>query len=239
GHIFQVPKKQVWRYFESLGERYGPVVGLSLAGDHLVILNHPDDAEELLNRRSHNYFSRKPLVYAGKYQSRGKRLVLLPYGPQLKLHRAAFYQMLQPRVIGSYEAMQEEESTRYLYNMLTKPLEADLNSKRYAAATVFRLSYGKRLSDDDQDLNAVLTILDNFIQDCYPGSHLVDALPMLDCLPDFLSPWRKSAHEKHLYTHLMREVEARIAAGDDSDCFAGRLLQDHDKDALETESLAY
>ncbi|KZT30010.1 cytochrome P450 [Neolentinus lepideus HHB14362 ss-1] len=244
GHLLQVPKKHVWKYFESLGQHYGPVVGLSLAGDNLVILNDAEDAEELLNRRSHNYSSRKQLVYAGKYQSHGKRLVLLPYGPQLKQHRAAFHQMLQPKVVGSYESMQEEESAKYLYNMLVKPGEADLHSKRYAAATVFRLSYGKSLSDDDEDLKTVLIILDGFIRDCYPGSHLVDTFPILDSLPDFLAPWRISARRKHdyeiqLYGRLLDEVKVRLASGDDSDCFAARLLQANEKNILDAESLAY
>ncbi|TFK45745.1 cytochrome P450 [Heliocybe sulcata] len=244
GHLFQVPKRQTWKYFESLSQRYGPVIGLDLAGDNLVILNHPDDAEELLNRRSHNYSSRKPLVYAGKYQSHGKRLVLLPYGPELKRHRAAFHQMLQPKVVGSYESMQEEESAKFLYDMLVNPSDADQHSKRYAAATVFRLSYGKRLSDDNEDLRQVLTILDGFIRDCYPGSHLVDIFPLLDSLPDFLAPWRLSARRKHeyeiqLYARLIEEAKTRLSSGDDSDCFASRLLQANESSMLDDESLAY
>ena len=93
----------------------GPMVKLSLAGDDIIVLSRPADAEELvrtttilllcictecrtqLGRRSHNYSSRRPLIYAGKYQSNNKRMVLLPYGEHLKKQRAAFHQMLQPR----------------------------------------------------------------------------------------------------------------------------------------------
>lgn len=116
GHTFQTPATKIWMWFEELGKQYGPIIRLSLAGDELVVLNDPEDAEELvsflrlaayirfistcplqLGRRSHNYSSRKPLVYAGRHQSRNKRLVLLPYGPALKTQRAAFHTMLQPR----------------------------------------------------------------------------------------------------------------------------------------------
>lgn len=97
----------------------GPIIRLHLGGDEIVVLNDPKDAEALvslnlprayayllfcgyhsmqqLNQRSNNYSSRKPLVYAGKYQSQNKRMVLLPYGEELRKQRAAFHRMLQPR----------------------------------------------------------------------------------------------------------------------------------------------
>jgi len=70
--------------------------------------------------------------------------------------------------------MQVEESARLLYHMLTKPNAANLNAKRFSAALVFEMAYGRRLSEDDADLKEVLGILDNFIADCYPGTHIVD-----------------------------------------------------------------
>ncbi|RDB17750.1 hypothetical protein Hypma_001131 [Hypsizygus marmoreus] len=229
GHTFQVPATKIWRYFEKLSFIHGPIVRLSLAGDEILVLNDPADAEELLNRRSNNYSSRKPLIYAGKYQSHNKRLVLLPYGNELKKQRAAFYQMLQPKVIGSYERMQELESTKLLFDMLARPAESNMNTKRYAASLVFTLSYGKRLAEDDKDLTDVLNILDNFIADCYPGAHLVDTFPILDqILPSFLAPWRAAASKKH-----EAEMKAHL------ECFAARLWEQQEKLDLDLVTLSY
>lgn len=246
GNTFQVPQTKIWRYFEKLGYEHGPIFRLSLAGDEILVLNDPADAEELLHRRSSNYSSRKSLVYAGHYQSQNKRLVLLPYGTELKNQRAAFYQMLQPRVIGSYERMQELESTKLLFDMLTRPLEVDMNAKRYAASLVFTLSYGKRLADDDEDLKAVIDILDKFIQGCYPGAHLVDTFPFLDkILPDFLAPWRAEARQKHenemkLYQRLVLEVKQKVDDGrTDLECFAARLWEQQEKFNLDLVTLSY
>lgn len=99
--------------------------------------------------------------------------------------------------VGAYEAIQDLESIRYIRDALHRPNEADLNAKRYAAALIFSLTYGKRLNDDDKDLDAVVEVLEDFIHDCYPGSHLVDTFPILDRLPDFLAPWRDGARKKH------------------------------------------
>ena len=76
--------------------------------------------------------------------------------------------------------------------------------ERYAASIVFTLTYGKRIGKDDGDLRAVLDILDGFLRDCTTGAHLVDTFPILDLLPDLLSPWRAEARMKH-----EREVEVQ------------------------------
>lgn len=77
------------------------------------------------------------------------------------------------------------------------PERLESNTKRFAASIVFSLSYGRRLPDDDKDLETVENLLENFIHDCYPGAHLVDTFPILDKLPDLLAPWRAEALKKH------------------------------------------
>jgi hypothetical protein len=95
--------------------------------------------------------------------------------------------------------MQELESVKLLHDMLTRPTEAPRHCKRFSASLVFHLNYGNRLADDDKDLQAVLQVLENFVRDTYPGSHLIDTFPSLDdILPDFLAPWRAEARKKHV-----------------------------------------
>lgn len=86
---------------------------------------------------------------------------------------------------------------KLLNDMLVLPTAFSRHSKRFSASLVFHLSYGKMLADDDEDLNAVLAILENFIQDTYPGAHIIDTFPLLDYLPGFLAPWRAEARKKH------------------------------------------
>ncbi|KAF7334992.1 Cytochrome P450 [Mycena venus] len=68
GHTFQVQTMKPWKYFEKLWHQYGPILKISLAGDDIIVLSDPSDAEELLARRARNYSSRRPLIYAGKYR---------------------------------------------------------------------------------------------------------------------------------------------------------------------------
>ena len=79
-----------------------------------------------------------------------------------------------------------------------------MNTKEYAASIVYMLSYGKDLKDGGEDLKTILDVVDGFVRDCMPGAHLVDTFPILDILPNILSPWRKEASDKHLFEMKVR-----------------------------------
>ena len=57
------------------------------------------------------------------------------------------------------------------------------------------------------DLNSVISVLENVVRESYPGAHLVDTFPILDRLPDFLSPWRARALRDHT-----TEMNVRLAS---------------------------
>ncbi len=82
--------------------------------------------------------------------------------------------------------------------MLVNPSETQLHSKLYAASLVYALAYGKDMNDEGpKELLALLDIVEALIRDGMPGAHLVDTFPVLDLLPDFMSPWRNNARKKH------------------------------------------
>ncbi|KAF7360713.1 Cytochrome P450 [Mycena venus] len=47
GHTFQVPTIKTWKYYEDLWHKHGPIVKLTLAGDDILVLSDPADAQEL------------------------------------------------------------------------------------------------------------------------------------------------------------------------------------------------
>jgi len=110
---------------------------------------------------------------------------------------------------------------------------------------VFYLAYGRRLRSHDDDLNSILRILDGFIKDTYPGSHLVDTFPVLDYLPDFLAPWRAEACRKHesemkLYSRLALEVKDEMTNGDlGLECFAARLWDQQEELNFDLTDISY
>jgi cytochrome P450 len=244
GHTFQVPTVKSWKYYERLWHQYGMIYKVTLAGDDMVILSDPADAEELLARRAKNYSSRRPLIYAGKYESNDMRLSLLPYNDVLKRQRAAFASMLQPRAIGGYEELQHQESLRLLVDLAKTPENYYHHVQRFPASLVFKLTFAQPLNDDGKDLATAISIFVGFVKDITPGAHLVDTFPMLDLLPDFLSPWRAEAKRKHereleLYGRLSEDVKARMQKEPELECFAARLWDQQAKLGIPDEELYY
>ncbi|EJD42206.1 cytochrome P450 [Auricularia subglabra TFB-10046 SS5] len=244
GNAFQVPTENTWLYFAALAKKFGPMVRLSLAGSDILVLDRLEDAEELLVKRSGNYSSRKQLVYAGKYRSGNKRLVLLPYGPMLKKQRAAFFQMLNAKVVGAYEHIQERGTMKLLARLTNSPTDAYLSIKHYAAETLMNLVYAREFGSDGADLRTLLGILESFVTDIHPRAHLVDTFPALDYLPDFMAPWRREARRKHaveveFYSRLLLEVKGRMDGGESLECFAARLWENNGTNQLDLTTLAY
>ncbi|KAJ6549831.1 cytochrome P450 [Mycena capillaripes] len=221
GHTLQVPTHKTWKYFEKLCHKFGgPIVKVTLAGDDIIVLA----------RRSRNYSSRRPLIYAGQYQSGNLRLTLLPYGDTLKKHRAAFHQMLQPR------GMQYTESLRLLVDLLAAPAQFHHHFLRFPASL--------HINDDGKDLADVQRLFTMCVQDSSPGAHPVDTFPILDRLPDFLSPWRAEAKEKHqreleLYGRPALEVKSRMEKDIGLECFAAHLWEQKAKLNLTGEEIFY
>ncbi|KAF8166816.1 hypothetical protein K438DRAFT_1774977 [Mycena galopus ATCC 62051] len=98
-----------------------------------------------------------------------------------------------PEMVGGYEEMQLTESLRLLLDLVETPKDYYHHFQPFPASLVFTLTFGQKLDDDGKDLAAALIILTTFVQDINPNSHLVDTFPLLDLLPDFLSPWRAEA----------------------------------------------
>ncbi|KAJ7307804.1 cytochrome P450 [Mycena albidolilacea] len=242
GHTFKVPTTKTWKYYENLAHEYGPIMKLTLAGDDILVLSDPADAQELLGRRSRIYSSRRPLIYAGKYQSNHMRFTLLPYGESFRRQLGAFHQMLEPRAVGGYQTLQLTMSLRLLKDMAKAPTEFFKHIPRFPASLVFALSFGRELKE--HDLAEVQKILADFVFDINPGAHLVDTFPMLDLLPDFLSPWRAEARRKRvrelaLYGGLCVDVKKRMEKDPELECFTARLWDQQEKFKMPDEEIFY
>lgn len=70
-----------------------------------------------------------------------------------------------------------------------------------------------------------------------PGKYLVESIPALLWLPNFLTPWRKAALKQRArdiryYTQCVDEVKAKIAAGTAPFSFCKQLLDQQEKTGM-------
>jgi hypothetical protein len=91
-----------------------------------------------------------------------------------------------------------------------------------------------------------LAVMERFLASANPGANLVDLLPSLDRLPDFLAPWRAAALHQQKVTQscfmgLLNEVKEKISHGElaHDGMFAARLFQDKDRFQMDDLDVAY
>lgn len=100
-------------------------------------------------------------------------------------------------MVTSYDHLKQLRSCDLLLELIEHPQDLQIAMHRYAASIIYSLAYGKRMKDNDEELNAIMGLVESFTEDCARGAHLVDIFPVLDCLPDVLAPWRNEARRKY------------------------------------------
>ncbi|CAK5272008.1 unnamed protein product [Mycena citricolor] len=239
----------MWEWLEKIYIRFGPIVTLNFAGDDYILLSDPEDAEALLFKRSATFSGRPQSIFAAKYRSNNKRMLLLPHGDDLKKQRAVFKLLLRPKALVSHRPRIEQHTTKLLLDLIDGPQDPGKYREhlyRFTAGLIMRITYGSGLIGADEDLKAILDSNDSFNLDALPGAHLVDSFPILDRLPDWLAPWRADAKRKHieeldLFARLATQVQERRHAGDidAQESFVASVWDAQEKQQIDSETVAY
>lgn len=132
-----------------------------------------------------------------------------------------------------------------LSDLLSSPNDFYNHSQRYATSVIISSVYGLRAPTFNhpviEGIGRILRIMGAVSQ---PGNFLVDTYPILDYLPDVLSPWRvraKKMHEleKAMWQVLWNPLKKKVREGDSPECFAKGLLSLVDKGEMEEEQAYY
>jgi len=121
--------------------------------------------------------------------------MLRPYGEEFLLHQRLEATVLSPRASKTYTPLQDMESKQLLMNLLTTN-DFPRQFERFTASVVYSLTYGFRiLTGEEWQIQTAHEVLKNFTYAGQVGAWIVDAIPVLKHLPQFLAPWKKTAEE--------------------------------------------
>jgi cytochrome P450 len=193
GNIHQAPKDYAWRQFHEWTKQYGSIFRLQFGKDTIIVLGSYESAHALLDRRSANFSSRPYLPMAGENLTRGLHLLLRPYDENYKLHQRMEAPLLTLGASRKYATLQDMESC-CLINQLLRSNEFVPAIHRYAASIAYSLVYGQRIvTGDEQELKTAHVVQEHLVECMKQGDWIVDALPFLNRLPQWLAPWKKLA----------------------------------------------
>ncbi|TFY76167.1 hypothetical protein EWM64_g7846 [Hericium alpestre] len=199
GNVLDMPKSQGWLTFAKWADEYGNIIHLNLLGQPMIILNSLDTAMEMLDKKSSIYSDRPVLMMGSKIVGWENTLALTPYGDRFREYRRMLHRLIGSRTsMDEFHPIEELETHRFLRRILQKPDDVSDHIRKTAGAIILQISHGYTIQEhnDPLILNAD-TATDEFSKATEPGAFLVDVLPILQYVPDWVpgAGWKQTAKE--------------------------------------------
>ncbi|KAF9522932.1 cytochrome P450 [Crepidotus variabilis] len=203
-------------------------------GQSLVIVNSADIMDEF-DKQGANYSDRPVLQMAGELVGFNNGMGLLRYGPRLRAYRKHFSRFVGPnKPIQSHQPLIEEETRKFLRRTVENSGDLSHNLRKLAGSIILNLTYGYKVQDGQDDfVDLIEHDNENFGSAVKAGAFLVDVLPWLKYLPEWLPgtgflklarEWRKTSDATvdtpYAYT------ESQMAAGTALTSFVSTGLED-------------
>ncbi|KAI0726382.1 cytochrome P450 [Fomitopsis betulina] len=122
GNLLDMPSSHAAQTFMKWAEKWGDIISITLPGQTMVIVNTPQAAIELLDRKGAIYSDRSILPVAGRIMGYDQTLGLYRYGPAWREGRRIVSRTLGTRrSIDNLADQLEEEVHRLLVSLATSP----------------------------------------------------------------------------------------------------------------------
>ncbi|KAI1433056.1 cytochrome P450 oxidoreductase OrdA-like protein [Xylaria sp. CBS 124048] len=191
GNIFDFPPigVHIWGHWLKHKDLYGPISSVTKWGTTVIILNSAELACELLGKRSSIYSTRMRSEFGGKMIGWENNLVLQPYNKRYRAHRKSIHSMIGTETTTmSYLSLQAAEAHRFLFRVLQEPDKLALHIRSETGALVLKTVYGYTVDHHKEDplVKIVNTATEWFSDALIPGAWLVDMIPALRYVPEWL-----------------------------------------------------
>lgn len=145
----------------------------------------------------------------------------------------------------SYEPVQISESIRMLRDLIKNPEEYEKWFERYAAGLMLRIGFGKMLvTGEESYVKRILRTVHTVERVASPGAYLVDTLPWLMWLPDWMAPFKREGNALHaeeldLFRGLQDDVRREMMEETLEESFTSKFLGEREKWGLSDDEGAY
>ncbi|KAF5710714.1 oxidoreductase [Fusarium mundagurra] len=234
-----------WPHWQSHKEKYGPITSVTVLGQHFVILHDRQVIMDLLETRAMKSASRPKLVFAGDIVGYDGVMGLMPYNRTFRMHRKLTATQVSPKSITRFEPIQELEILRLLKKLHQDPNSQDLpdHLNQYVFLTAPKADAHK--ARNDRIVAMANLVMEEFSQATTPGAWMVDFIPWLRHIPDWIpgAGFKKTARlfRQHLLQNVQdpyQYVKDQMANGKDDVSYVAGLIKDiHRKIDLEEESV--
>ncbi|ELU37292.1 cytochrome P450 domain-containing protein [Rhizoctonia solani AG-1 IA] len=141
--------KAFWLNFAQWSKEYGPIMTIRMAYRSLFVVDDPNVAVSLFEKKASQYSDRyvSELAKLGEWDH---DIIFIEYGPTLKHYRTLLQKALNNRVALDYLPLQEHEVKRLLRRLYETPEQFMEHVHLMAGSVAIRMVYGYKV-DSAQD----------------------------------------------------------------------------------------
>ncbi|KAL2752599.1 hypothetical protein ACRALDRAFT_1058459 [Sodiomyces alcalophilus JCM 7366] len=187
GNLHQIPTERRHVQFEKWAREYGPVYSLMLGTKVMIVLSSDRAIKDLVDKRGNIYSSRPEAYIAQDILSGGLRVLFMPNNGIWKMARKFVHRILGVVAARSYVPYQDLENKAMLVGLLEDPDDFIDHVRRYTASLTTQMTFGFRTT----------SIQDQRFKEAFDTAALLDLMPILRKLPDFVLPIKKEGREIH------------------------------------------
>ncbi|OSX64689.1 hypothetical protein POSPLADRAFT_1134235 [Postia placenta MAD-698-R-SB12] len=221
GNALQMPQEREWVKFTEWAKTYGGILHLSIFNTHFIVLNDAEVIADLLEKRSAIYSDRPFFPLACDLIGYDKFIILEPYGPRLREGRKFLLNNFNTRNMTAFHTVQKSKVSLFLRKILEDNANLRLHVRWLVAAIVFQVSHGRNITDfNDPFVKLVETTNEDFALSVRPFVYLVDSLPFLKYVPDWVpgTGWKSVVKERRRTLDRLRDypyevVKQQLAQG--------------------------
>ncbi|KAH8897936.1 cytochrome protein [Thozetella sp. PMI_491] len=233
-----------WEHWAKHKDLYGPISSVTVLGTTLIIINDADIALELMDKRGSKYSARPVMVFGMEMCGWSNALSSQQYTPRFRAYRSRIHKVIgTPSVLSRFYPLQEVEVHRFLLRVLENPAGLLQHIRSEAGAIILKITYGYNIEPHGADplVDIADEALAQFSASTVPGAWLVDTIPLLKYMPDWLPgagfkktarlwyrTWMKTAEWP------LRFVRMQMANDEAEDCFVTEV-HDSTKELLSEE----
>lgn len=245
GNLLDIPPYHSWLKFREFIQEYGPIVRLSILGQEHVIIGKERIANDLLRERGTIYSDRFQAIASVRLLSDDLFLLFIPYGELWRRERRFMHNVATSTVAATYRPAQTLEAVRMLRDILRAPEDYQSIFECYSVGIGMRLVYGQRLASGwARECRIILDIVHELERVGSPGAYLVDILPSMLYIPDFLAPWKRylkarQRQDEAFFTELVGRTRHDMQSGKKTRSWTRTWLETKEKWGLSDREAIY
>ncbi|KAG6908815.1 hypothetical protein DXG01_003168 [Tephrocybe rancida] len=238
GNLLDIPKRFEWVTYHKWCQELGSdIIHLDLAGTSIIVLDNAHLATELLEKRSSIYSGRARMPMINELMGWGWNVGFMEYGDLWRHHRRLLHQEFHSNAVTRFRPHELKATHNLLRRLLDSPDDLFGSLLQMAGETIMAITYGLKVQPKDDPYIAIGAKGNHLlVAAAVPGAFLVDSLPLLKYVPDWVpladfkrkaKRWRKVALD--MLNMPYEAAKRNIENGDSTPSFVLSSLEKMDE----------